>query len=331
MLFVAALLAVSLRAVIDIGQPLFADDIWWHIALGRVFLDTAHLPVIDPLLFTNAGHPQFYQEWLFQVLVAALDAGAGLGGLRLLQVVLVGAVLHQIYVFARSQGLGSTLAIAVALCLLLFAFQRIVQLRPHLLTMLCFYSTLNLYCVREMTLRRATILMLVVIIWTNVHATVLIVFPFLIVYLAIVDGRVSLRSRNHLRVFGVALGAVMLNPQGWRVYFFYFIHDANNALTHVVDEWGRLFLVPRGFEYVLPWSSTLIISAYCAVTCAVLSGIFFFHTAATRSESRIRRLREPVCVGCDGVNCCCLGCAIFVDDADRCVGWGAIIRSIRLA
>ena len=42
---------VALRVLLDLAQPLLADDTWWHIALGRVFLAEHGLPAADPLLF----------------------------------------------------------------------------------------------------------------------------------------------------------------------------------------------------------------------------------------------------------------------------------------
>ena len=103
---VGAIIVAALRVVIDIGQPLFADDIWWHVALGRVILAHGALPSAEPLLFTSAGHPQFYQEWLFEVVAGVLDASGGTPALRIAQVVLVGAIMQQVYAFARRREIG---------------------------------------------------------------------------------------------------------------------------------------------------------------------------------------------------------------------------------
>ncbi|MGE3848039.1 MAG: hypothetical protein AB7I01_14255, partial [Gammaproteobacteria bacterium] len=85
LLLVALGVLIGLRLLVDLAQPLLADDTWWHVALGRVFLAQHGLPAAEPLLFTSAGHAQHYQEWLFEVLVALVDRVGGLPALRALE------------------------------------------------------------------------------------------------------------------------------------------------------------------------------------------------------------------------------------------------------
>jgi len=84
---------IAVRLVLDFGQPLFTDDIWWHLALGRVFLELGALPHAEPLLFTSQEHVQFYQEWMFELVVAALDRFGGQGLLRATHVIVAAAIL----------------------------------------------------------------------------------------------------------------------------------------------------------------------------------------------------------------------------------------------
>ena len=263
-------LLVLARLVTDVGQPLFADDIWWHVALGRSFLENSGFPALEPLLFTSTTHAQFYHEWLFQLVVASADQSGGMALLRALQVVLVFVLLQQIFMFARLQGLGRVLAIAIAAATIFFALQRLVQFRPHLFSMIFFYAALNLYCVPALSLRRAAMLFTIVVLWANSHATVMLLFPFLIVYL-IIDGRhFKIRSKAHLGGLAAALAAVALNPEAQRMYYFYFIHDRNNALVRIVDEWGKLSVKPDEFGG-LPWSSAWVLAGCALVGIAILS------------------------------------------------------------
>ena len=264
------LAALALRIGIDVGQPLLADDIWWHVALGRVFLAAGRLPTIEPLLFTSAGHPQFYHEWLFQLAAAELEQWGGMLALRLTQGVLTAAIVQQVYAFARSQGLDRRLALVAALTLPLFAYQRLVQLRPELVSILGFYALLNLYCVPRLTRARVALLLALLVLWANAHATVLIVFPFLAAYLVAGGAELAVRSRRHLWTLVAAVLAPTLNPQAARIYYFYLLHDDNNPLVRVVDEWGRIFVIPRGFAHVLPWSSPLVLWCFGLVTLAIV-------------------------------------------------------------
>lgn len=257
---------VALRVLLDLAQPLLADDTWWHIALGRVFLAEQGLPASDPLLFTSAGHAQHYQEWLFEVLVALVERAGGLPALRALELLLGAAVLQQVYRFGRHQGFAPSVALALVASLVLFSYQRLLQLRPELLAMLAFFALLNLYCVPRLGVARAAAVFVLVVLWTNVHATVLIVFPFMLAW-QLVHAR---RERAHILTLLAAFAAVALNPQGLRQYVFYFIHDANSPLARVVDEWGALFVAPKGYSGVLPWSAPLLLAAYVGVLLAVL-------------------------------------------------------------
>ncbi len=61
----AALLALLLAAV---GQPIFTDDLWWHLALGEARASTGMSLEQDPLLYTAAGPPSS-SPWLSQVVL----------------------------------------------------------------------------------------------------------------------------------------------------------------------------------------------------------------------------------------------------------------------
>ncbi|GEM_PF-3373728 len=261
---------IAVRLVLDFGQPLFTDDIWWHLALGRVFLELGALPHAEPLLFTSQEHVQFYQEWMFELVVAALDRFGGQGLLRATHVIVAAAIFHQLYAFARAQKTEREVALAVVLTLALFAFQRLTQLRPHLFSILFFYLLLNLYCVPKLSYFRAASVVVVAALWANFHAIVLVVFPFLAIYAVVGEQSLRMRSWRHIWALFAALFVVVINPQGFRLYYFYFIHDANNSLIRIVDEWGRIFVVPRGFEHVLPWSSLPLLTSFTFVTLIFL-------------------------------------------------------------
>ncbi|MGE3849782.1 MAG: hypothetical protein AB7I01_23065, partial [Gammaproteobacteria bacterium] len=238
----------------------------------------------EPLLFTSAGHAQHYQEWLFEVLVALVDRVGGLPALRALELLLGAAVLQQVYRFGRHQGFTPSVALALVASLVLFAYQRLLQLRPELLAMLAFFALLNLYCVPRLGAARAAAVVALVVLWTNVHATVLIVFPFMLAW-QLVHAR---RARAHIATLLAAFAAVALNPQGLRQYVFYFIHDANNPLARVVDEWGALFVAPKGYTGVLPWSAPLLLAAYVGVLLAVL--VVALATLRGRSRAEPHRI-----------------------------------------
>jgi hypothetical protein len=129
---VALLCALLLLAS---GQPIVTDDTWWHLALGEAFAREGPRLAADPLLFTAPGPPS-PASWAADVILFGLERGAGFTGLRLAHVALVagilalaGSLLWRASRSAATAGLGTA---AFAVC----AAYRLVQIRPHLFSMI---------------------------------------------------------------------------------------------------------------------------------------------------------------------------------------------------
>ena len=75
-----------------VGQPIFTDDLWWHLALGRAFAEHGPRLAEDPLLFAPAGPPS-PASWLADVALARLAGSAGFAALRALHVAVVAGIL----------------------------------------------------------------------------------------------------------------------------------------------------------------------------------------------------------------------------------------------
>ena len=53
------------------GRPLFTDDLWWHLALGRAFLAGGPWLAADPSLHTAPGPPDGAHWWAPRTLLGA--------------------------------------------------------------------------------------------------------------------------------------------------------------------------------------------------------------------------------------------------------------------
>ena len=78
---IAALMLIALRPLLT---PIPPHDFWWHVATGRVILETGTIPQNDLFSYTRAGEPFFNQGWLAQLLMALIHR---IGGLPLIIVV----------------------------------------------------------------------------------------------------------------------------------------------------------------------------------------------------------------------------------------------------
>ncbi len=100
----AALLALAVLLLIAVGQPVFTDDAWWHLALGRAYAQVGPWLSGDPLLFTAPG-PPVPAAWLADLLLYATQHVGGFAALRALHVAVVAGILALTWLLlARTSG-----------------------------------------------------------------------------------------------------------------------------------------------------------------------------------------------------------------------------------
>lgn len=76
--------AVALIALRPLLTPIPPHDFWWHMATGRLIVQTGTIPTVDQFSYTQVGEPFYNQGWLAQVLMYGIHS---LGGVPLLLVV----------------------------------------------------------------------------------------------------------------------------------------------------------------------------------------------------------------------------------------------------
>lgn len=76
--------AVALIALRPLLTPIPPHDFWWHMATGRLIVQTGAIPSVDQFSYTQAGQPFYNQSWLAQIMMYGLH---NLGGVPLLLVV----------------------------------------------------------------------------------------------------------------------------------------------------------------------------------------------------------------------------------------------------
>lgn len=94
----AAVAFIALRALLT---PIPPNDFWWHMATGRLIVETGQIPTTDSFSYTQAGQPFYNQSWLGQLLMYGLY---GLGGAPLV-------------IIAQAALLAGTYGLLLRLCL----------------------------------------------------------------------------------------------------------------------------------------------------------------------------------------------------------------------
>jgi hypothetical protein len=171
---IVAIVTAGIFAWLVFGQSIFNDgDTSWHLASGRLILDTRAIPHTDPFSFTFAGHEWTAHEWLAEVAMALVDRISGWAGVAVL---FAGAIAIALGLVAREL----LRALPLRYALLAFAFLVAVLApfmlaRPHVLTWPIFVLWL-LALLRARDEHRAPKLAWagLMVVWANLHASYLI-------------------------------------------------------------------------------------------------------------------------------------------------------------
>jgi hypothetical protein len=276
-------IALSLLTLVLVGQPLYANDTWIHLALGEAFLTGGPYLAEDPALFAAPGPPS-PNAWLGAVSLAAALNGMGFIGLRLLHVLLVFGMGLLVWRLARRETRSRGGASLVLGGFILLSTWRLVQLRPDLYSML---ATLALWPLlfepREGPgPKRILVAGALGALWSNLHAAFLL-GPLLVLGAALsllalealpVDrNRDPLERQRALRLLlagGVMALATLLNPLGPSAHWAYFgAGEETLALGAVTDEWSPTNLLlppppnrpPSGAAWLLSWANLVAVVA----------------------------------------------------------------------
>lgn len=234
-----------------VGRPVFTDDLWWHLVLGKAFLAEGPWLAADPKLHTAAGPPDS-AAWLFDAALYILEEAVGLNGLRILHVLLVAACLGLAWTLLRRASGSRLLASLGTASFAALAAYRLFQLRSELISMLVL---LTLYAIlleggRAPSTRRILLAASLTAFWANVHAAFLL-GPLLLGVAAI--GVVSSlpleagarRAASRLRASRLFAAVVacslagLVNPKGYVAYLPYLRSgDSLPDVGLIFDEWA---------------------------------------------------------------------------------------------
>ena len=285
-LLTAAVLVVA--TIVLAGQPIYANDTWIHLALGRAFATDGPWLARDPYLFA-AIDPPSPSSWLGSVAIYGAYLAGGFIGLRITHALSVLLILALAWHLLRRSGASSTGAAAGVAGFVVLATYRLVQLRPDLFTIV---AVLLLYptFVRDRAgpdRQRILIAGLLGAIWANVHAAFVLGPLLLLGCAAFVFGssfaqmeematRPERARAGRIASAGLAmLVASCLNPQGVSAVFAYAASGTTTpGLESVSDEWNptRLFTWPLPF--LPPTLAAWILIWLCLIGVAVTAVLF---------------------------------------------------------
>nr|CAJ31154.1 secreted protein [uncultured sulfate-reducing bacterium] len=207
-------------------------DLWWHLAGGRFIVEGNGIPHVDPFSYTAQGVEWIDHEWLFQLVIFAVEHLAGATGLILLRANLIALIGFLIFRFVRSQGGLGAAPTAFLLIPFILAGRDRFLMRPELFTIL--FATLLMTTLLKQRdqlpgFRELWWAPALFALWANVHGGLIVGVAMFGLYgaglllqvLPVIGPSSKPKFKDIIPVAGVGLAAVaagLVNPFGYHVY-----------------------------------------------------------------------------------------------------------------
>lgn len=199
------------------ASPLLGDtDVPWHLATGKLLLQTHRIPVTDPWSFASNGAPWYLLSWLWDALLGMVEHMAGAYGVFLFTILLFSGLLaglaYHLQSFPISQQALFLTMILVMLCMVEFA-----TARPHLAGYLLIVAFCHLLHKSRRRVGYGSLWLLppLMMLWVNAHGSFLAGFTLLGAYgiEAIAHGQHAWLKRL-LVISLLCIIAALINPYG---------------------------------------------------------------------------------------------------------------------
>ncbi|MBN2145007.1 MAG: hypothetical protein JW774_10320 [Candidatus Aureabacteria bacterium] len=279
----AGLIYLLVELMITVLQPLRTDDTFWHLKIGEILCQQKQFPAVSPLLFTSGTTKPVYHEWLFQVILFQVYAFFGWTGLKIFHAILCISILAALFSFMKTVTRNGFILLSGLILFILFSYQRLIQLRPELFSMLLFFllykRLIQLPC---FSFKQALFFFCMTVFWANLHSLgpLILLFHLGFILAGIIFKKIlkllpALDLLSQIKAFLVMMMGFCVNPLGVRFYTFYFTGNAINPYSKVIDEWGHMN--PFGLHDFLPLSSPLLVWGFVC-----LAGLTLFSCIAVR-------------------------------------------------
>ncbi|WP_367394906.1 hypothetical protein [Cupriavidus sp. Agwp_2] len=261
--FWLAVFGLSLASLLSFsGGRLLADaDTLWHIAAGEWIISNHAVPMTDPFSFSFRGEKWITHEWLAEVILAIGYAWLGWAGPVLVAALAAGLTLTMLLRFLLRYIEPLHAAAGVALAFLTLA-QHLLA-RPHTLAwpLLVVWAS-PLVLARERGERPSPWLLVVMLVWANLHASFLlgIVLASALAFEAVLmDGKPVQAAKAWAPFLALTVLMGLMTPNGMDGLFFVFhVSNMPYALS-IISEWQPPEF--RLFQPIVLWLVFLLFGA----------------------------------------------------------------------
>jgi len=207
-------------------------DFWWHLKTGQVILEQRAFQHAEIYSFTAAGREYIDHEWLFQVIQYLLFSAAGPAGIILFKCFLLVGIYLLLTRFLIRNAISFPVGLAILLLSIAGGRTRFIE-RPELFSILFLIATYILIdgYLRTGNLRKLWPVPILVLIWSNLHAAVILGLLLQATFLAGAwiesalnkagyPSRYNVSTRQMISLVLLLTGSILItgiNPYGYRI------------------------------------------------------------------------------------------------------------------
>ncbi len=251
-------------AIVVLAADNYADpDLWRHLLVGRIVLETRRLPLTDTFSYTAFGLPWRQHEWLADTIMAALYNGFGVVGLKVLKLACAAATISLLAMGMTETGAPARVQRSI-LVVIALALAPQMQFRPQLFSYVML--TLLFALMAAETYGGRSVLWVAIpafALWANLHGG----FAVGLAALALYAGAVTVRDLTTQRGLGrgarlVAITAAcavatLVNPLGIAIWSNVMHSLSDPFVKGAIAEWRPLPSMLA--EQIQAWSPGAVI------------------------------------------------------------------------
>lgn len=278
------------------GDP----DYYWHMLYAKWILAKGSIPTVDFISWPFAGQPYMLTQWLGQVLIGLADEAGGSRGTALITLAAVMTTVALGWAVAKQKCEDSTTAFLLAMAATSTFWS--TYARPQMFSFAAMTSVIWIVQAAQKsgwTTTRLLTLALTMCAWVNLHGSYVVglVYIALLGVAELTQNVFELKKKDELipvvrkwaLVFGVAMAATLVNPNGWRAWAYVVeIAGLQSTTTGIIMEWAPTsFGTGVGSSYILLLLATIMAMAISKVRpstqdLGVVAGMGIFGLMASR-------------------------------------------------
>lgn len=233
--FLVLSLVLMVVLLIDIVVPIYPNDLWPYMRIGEEILRAHTIPTTEFMTFTRFGQPAVYLFWLPSLIFLGIFKLGGPTLITVLSSLCIASFYFLLWLCLREYKTGFLTSGALLLFSIIISIEA-WSIRPQTLTFPLFgLVLLTVTKWQKGNNRMLWVIPAVTLIWTNFHASFIIVF--LLVVPAILFG--SGNKKYLLITSALALGATLINYYGFDLWRQMFSMVNSQSINQYSIEWQR--------------------------------------------------------------------------------------------